>query len=113
MLNLYNKENFSNYFSGTVSFDNNDFDISVNKLDPITIESDKTLSEALQIMEKYNISGIPVVDDGKLSGILTNRDIRFESNLSLTVSDRMTTENLVTVPEGTTLEEAKKVLQEN
>ena len=82
-------------------------------LDPITIESHKTLSEALEIMERYHISGIPVVDEGKLSGILTNRDIRFESDLGLKVSDRMTIENLVTVPEGTTLEEAKKVLQEN
>ena len=82
-------------------------------LDPVTINSSKTLEDALQIMSKYHISGVPVVDKGKLKGILTNRDIRFETNLSLTVSDRMTNKNLITVKEGTTLEEAKEVLQTN
>ena len=82
-------------------------------LDPVTINSSKTLEDALQIMSKYHISGVPVVDKGKLKGILTNRDIRFETNLSLTVSDRMTNKNLITVKEGTTLEEAKEVLQKN
>ncbi len=82
-------------------------------LDPVTINSDKTIQEALDIMARFRISGVPVVDDGKLKGILTNRDIRFETNLDLLVSDRMTSENLVTVKQGTTLEEAKKVLQEH
>ena len=82
-------------------------------LDPVTINSSKTLEDALEIMSKYHISGVPVVDKGKLKGILTNRDIRFETNLSLTVSDRMTNKNLITVKEGTTLEEAKEVLQTN
>ena len=82
-------------------------------LDPVTIESTKSLDEALDIMSKYHISGVPVVDDGKLKGILTNRDIRFETNLNLKVSDRMTDNNLITVNQGTTLEEAKDVLQKN
>ena len=82
-------------------------------LDPITIESNKTIHEALDIMAKFKISGVPVVDDGKLKGILTNRDIRFEDNLDLLVSDRMTSENLVTVKKGTTLDEAKTVLQKH
>ena len=80
-------------------------------LDPITINSNKTLNHALDIMSKYHISGVPVVDNGKLKGILTNRDIRFETNLNLKVLDRMTSKNLITVKEGTTLEEAKEVLQ--
>ncbi|MBT7376906.1 MAG: IMP dehydrogenase [Candidatus Marinimicrobia bacterium] len=82
-------------------------------LDPVTINSNKTIHDALDIMAKFRISGVPVVDDGKLKGILTNRDIRFETNLELHVSDRMTSENLVTVKEGTTLAEAKIVLQEH
>ena len=82
-------------------------------LDPITIESTKTIHEALEIMEKFRISGVPVVDNGKLKGILTNRDIRFEDNLDLLVSDRMTSENLITVEKGTTLDKAKAVLQEH
>ncbi len=80
-------------------------------LDPVTISSNKTLDEALSIMSKYHISGVPVVDNGKLKGILTNRDIRFETDLSLLVSDRMTEKQLITVKEGTTLDEAKEVLQ--
>ncbi|MBT5077495.1 MAG: IMP dehydrogenase, partial [Candidatus Marinimicrobia bacterium] len=82
-------------------------------LDPVTINSNKTIHDALDIMAKFRISGVPVVDDGKLKGILTNRDIRFETNLDLLVSDRMTSENLVTVKEGITLAEAKIVLQEH
>ena len=82
-------------------------------LDPVTINSSKTLNDALEIMSKYHISGVPVVDEGKLKGILTNRDIRFETNLKLKVSDRMTNKNLITVKEGTTLEDAKEVLQIN
>ncbi len=82
-------------------------------LDPVTIDSDKTLENALNIMSKYHISGVPVVDNGKLKGILTNRDIRFENDLNLKVSDRMTDDKLITVKEGTTLDEAKEVLQEH
>ena len=82
-------------------------------LDPVTIESSKSLEDALHIMSKYHISGVPVVDNGKLKGILTNRDIRFETNLGLRVSDRMTDNNLITVKEGTTLDEAKEVLQKH
>ena len=82
-------------------------------IDPITIESNKTIQNALEIMTHFQISGVPVVDDGKLVGILTNRDIRFETNLDLTVADRMTMDNLVTVNKGTTLEEAKVVLQKH
>ena len=82
-------------------------------LDPVTITSNKTISEALQIMSRFRISGVPVVDQGKLKGILTNRDIRFETNLNLLVSDRMTSKNLITVKQGTTLSEAKKVLQKH
>ena len=82
-------------------------------LDPVTITSRKTIREALDIMAHFHISGVPVVNDGKLVGILTNRDIRFETNLKLLVSDRMTGKNLITVKKGTTLNEAKSVLQEH
>ena len=82
-------------------------------LDPVTITSRKTIREALDIMAHFHISGVPVVNDGKLVGILTNRDIRFETNLELLVSDRMTGKNLITVKKGTTLNEAKSVLQKN
>ena len=82
-------------------------------LDPVTINSNKTIKEALDIMARFRISGVPVVDGGKLMGILTNRDIRFETNLDLPVLERMTSQNLVTVKQGTTLEEAKKVLQKH
>ncbi len=82
-------------------------------LNPITITKDKTIADALEIMEKFNISGIPVVNDEKLIGIITNRDIRFEDNHDIHVSERMTKEKLITVPEGISMEKAKKVLQEN
>ena len=82
-------------------------------LDPITISPNKTLRDALDIMERYKISGVPVVQKDCLLGILTNRDIRFETNLKLKVSDRMTSKNLVTVPIKTSLEEAKKKLQQH
>nr|HRD19247.1 IMP dehydrogenase [Candidatus Neomarinimicrobiota bacterium] len=78
---------------------------------PITLSSDSTIRDALNLMNRYSISGIPVVDNGQLKGILTNRDIRFETNLDLRISERMTKENLVTAPEGTTLEEAEEILQ--
>ncbi len=81
--------------------------------DPITMEEDKTIREAKEMMADYRISGLPVIDGDKLVGILTNRDIRFEMDLSLKVADRMTKKNLVTVPVGTTLEKAKKILQKH
>ncbi|NQU68189.1 MAG: IMP dehydrogenase [Candidatus Marinimicrobia bacterium] len=82
-------------------------------LDPITMQSTKTIRDALEVMRSFHISGVPVVDGGKLVGILTNRDIRFETNLDLNIADRMTHQNLITVKKGTTLDEAKRVLQEN
>ena len=81
-------------------------------LDPVTISPNKTLKDALDIMKRYKISGVPVVQRDRLVGILTNRDIRFETNLELKVSDRMTSKNLVTVPIKTSLNMAKKKLQE-
>ncbi len=80
---------------------------------PITLASNNTLREALALMNCYSISGIPVVDDGQLKGILTNRDIRFETNLDQLISERMTKENLITAPEGTTLEKAEEILQKH
>lgn len=82
-------------------------------VDPITIGPGQHIYEALDIMKKYKISGIPVTDKGKLVGILTNRDLRFEKNLYQKVSDVMTKEGLVTVPEGTTLEESKAILHKH
>uniref|UniRef100_A0A7V2ZJC5 Inosine-5'-monophosphate dehydrogenase n=1 Tax=Ignavibacterium album TaxID=591197 RepID=A0A7V2ZJC5_9BACT len=80
--------------------------------DPITLTPEKTIGDALNIMKKYSISGIPIVNDkGKLVGILTNRDLRFEPNHALPVSELMTKENLITAPVGTTLEKAEKILQ--
>jgi len=82
-------------------------------LDPITIKSDMTISDALKLMKRYRISGVPVVDSNKLVGILTNRDIRFENDHNLKVKERMTSNNLITVSKGITLEEAKAVLQKH
>ncbi len=80
--------------------------------DPVTLRPNKTIGEALDIMKKYRISGIPIVSDGgKLVGILTNRDLRFEPNRRAIVKDLMTKENLITAPVGTTLEKAEKLLQ--
>jgi len=81
--------------------------------DPVTLTIDKTIRDAKNVMNNYHISGLPVVDDGKLVGIITNRDIRFEKNDDLSVQDRMTSENLVTVKKGTTLDQAKEVLQQH
>lgn len=81
--------------------------------DPITIRPDAPIREAEGLMAKFRISGVPVVENGKLVGILTNRDLRFETNLDLLVRDRMTKQPLVTVPVGTTLEQAKAKLQEH
>jgi len=82
-------------------------------INPITLSSDKTIAEAKSLMSNYHISGLPVLENQKLIGIITNRDIRFESDDNLLVRERMTSENLVTVPEGTTLEAAKAVLQKH
>lgn len=81
--------------------------------EPITMEPDKKVSDALQVMNKYSISGIPITVNKKLVGILTNRDLRFETNVEQKISDVMTKDNLVTAKIGTTLEEAKKVLQKH
>jgi IMP dehydrogenase len=82
-------------------------------LDPITISPDATIREAHQLMAKYRISGIPVTKHGKLVGILTNRDLRFESRMELKVSQVMTKDKLVTAPEGTSLEKAREILHEH
>ena len=82
-------------------------------LNPVTVNQNSTIADAKLIMSQFKISGLPVVDDDRLVGILTNRDIRFETDNSLKVSDQMTSENLVTVPTGTSLETAKKILQEH
>ncbi|MDR1841225.1 MAG: IMP dehydrogenase, partial [Holophagales bacterium] len=80
---------------------------------PITIRPDAPIREAEALMAKFRISGVPVVEVGKLVGILTNRDLRFETNMDIPVRQRMTSKNLVTVPVGTTLEQAKLKLQEH
>ena len=83
-------------------------------VDPITMRPDQRISEALDVMARFRISGVPVVDEsGKLVGILTNRDLRFETRVDLPISERMTKKNLVTVPQGTKLEDAKKILHEH
>jgi len=79
-------------------------------VDPITIAPDKKISDALALMERYRISGVPVTQEGKLVGILTNRDLRFESRFDLPISDVMTKDHLITVPVGTTLDEAEEIL---
>ena len=79
-------------------------------VDPVTIEPERKISEALELMSRYRISGVPVTSHGRLVGILTNRDLRFETRYDLPISAVMTKENLVTVPVGTTLEEAEKIL---
>src|ERR1035438_627593 len=79
-------------------------------VDPITISPDKLISDALELMRRYRISGVPVTKEGKLVGILTNRDLRFETRFDLPISAVMTKENLITVGVGTTLEEAEAIL---
>jgi IMP dehydrogenase len=79
-------------------------------VDPITMAPEQRLYEALEVMQKYRISGVPVTKNGRLVGILTNRDLRFETKLDLKIADVMTKENLVTAPVGTSLEEAKEIL---
>ncbi len=81
-------------------------------LDPITLTADKKIKDALELMNKFKISGIPIIDnDNKLKGILTNRDMRFEPNSDVNISDIMTTENLITAPMGTDLDKAEIILQ--
>lgn len=83
-------------------------------LTPVTISRDAELGSAIDMMAKFRISGIPVTDtDNRLVGIITNRDIRFETNRKLMIADVMTKDNLITAPEGTTLDEAKAILQKN
>lgn len=81
--------------------------------DPITLEPEATVEEALELMGRYSISGVPITTNKKLVGILTNRDLRFETNLKQPVSNIMTKDHLVTTKEGTTLEEAKTILQKH
>jgi IMP dehydrogenase len=80
-------------------------------VDPVTMRPWQSIHEALSVMEKYKISGVPVTDaNGKLVGILTNRDLRFETRFDLPIAERMTKDSLITVPVGTTLDEAREVL---
>lgn len=80
-------------------------------VDPIYLAPDNTLSDADELMNKYHISGVPITENGKLVGIITNRDMRFETDLSRSISDIMTSKGLITAPEHTTMEEAKRILQ--
>ncbi|HXC93317.1 MAG TPA: IMP dehydrogenase, partial [Geobacteraceae bacterium] len=81
-------------------------------VDPITMRPNQKIRDALEMMAKYRISGVPITKaNGKLVGILTNRDLRFETDLDIPISERMTKKNLVTVSVGTTLEEAKEHLK--
>jgi len=83
-------------------------------VDPISLTPDKNIEEAIELMGRYHISGIPIVDNKKkLVGILTNRDIRFLDNKKYKIEDIMTKKNLVTAPVATTLEVAKKILHKN
>ena len=82
-------------------------------LNPVTVHPASTIAEAKKIMARFKISGLPVVDKDKLAGIITNRDIRFHMDDSLSVDSQMTSENLVTVPTGTSLEKAKEILQKH
>jgi len=83
-------------------------------VNPITIAPDRPIAEALSLMSRFRISGVPVADaEGKLLGILTNRDLRFEERTDVKVEELMTRKNLVTVPEGTTLEQAKALLHKH
>jgi IMP dehydrogenase len=81
-------------------------------VDPVTVHPEQKIAEAVEIMHRYHISGLPVTKDGALVGILTNRDLRFEKRLNRTVAEVMTTKNLVTAKPGITLEQAKEILHE-
>ena len=82
-------------------------------VDPVTVDPDQKIADALEVMKSYRISGVPVTRHGQLVGILTNRDLRFETRYDLPVSSVMTKENLITVPVGTTLEEAQRMLHQH
>ncbi len=82
-------------------------------VDPVTMSPDDKVSDALEIMRKYKISGVPITKNKKLVGILTNRDLRFETRFDVPIRNVMTKENLITVPVGTTLAEAEKILHEH
>lgn len=81
--------------------------------DPIFLHPDNSIEEALKLMERYRISGVPITIEKKLVGILTNRDLRFEKNYNQPIKNVMTSENLITAPVGTTLEQAKDILQKH
>lgn len=82
-------------------------------VDPVTMAPENKIAEALEVMRRYRISGVPVTRNGKLVGILTNRDLRFETRLDLPIGDVMTRENLITASVGTTLDEAEDLLQKH
>src|SRR5947209_14099448 len=82
-------------------------------VDPVTIEPERKIAEALDLMRRYRISGVPVTKNGRLVGILTNRDLRFETRYDLPISEVMTKEHLITVPVGTTLEAAEAILHQH
>ncbi len=82
-------------------------------VDPVTISPDRPISDALEVMRRYKISGVPVTKDKKLVGILTNRDLRFETRTDIPIAEVMTKDNLITVPVGTTLEEAELILHKH
>ena len=82
-------------------------------MDPITLSPDHKIADALELMRRYKISGVPVTKNKKLVGILTNRDLRFETRTDILISKIMTKDNLITVPVGTTLEDAEKILHEH
>ncbi len=82
-------------------------------VDPVTMEPDQRIWEAMEVMKRFRISGVPITKGGKLVGILTNRDLRFETRFDLPIEEVMTKENLITVPVGTTLDEAQKILHKH
>ena len=82
-------------------------------VDPVTMSPDAKISDALEVMRRYKISGVPITKGKKLVGILTNRDLRFETSIDRPIKDVMTKENLITVPVGTTLEDAEKILHQH
>src|SRR6266436_5743310 len=82
-------------------------------VDPVTMSSSDRVSDALEVMRKYKISGVPITEHGKLVGILTNRDLRFETRFDIPIDKVMTKKNLITVPVGTTLEDAEEILHEH
>src|SRR6186713_758745 len=82
-------------------------------VDPITMSPNEKIADAVKLMAHYKISGVPITENGRLVGILTNRDLRFETRFQLPIREVMTKEDLVTVPVGTTLEEAQRILHKH